>query len=190
MENQIINLRLVLEGCLNGNEQSQRKLYGYYYGYGMKVAFRYAANRMEAEEIFNDAFLRIFKNMDKYNPSYPFRNWLHKIIVHAAIDYFRKFKKHRAVYSTEAISESLHNIYFIPSVEPTDDALPILQQLSPVYRMVFNLYVMEDYKHREIAEMLAISVGASKSNLARAKIRLREIWLKRKGAPNQLNEHG
>ncbi len=185
MKSENINLRLIIEGCRDGNRQSQRKLYQHFYGYGLSLAFRYASNRLEAEEVFNDGFLKAFQHLDKYDSAYPFKPWLRKIIIHSAIDYFRKHKKHQVLIPFENETELTTPVI----IDQEEDVLPIVQQLSPAYRLVFNLYVMEEYKHHEIAEMLGISVGTSKSNLARAKVKLKSLWLQQKGAVKK-NKNG
>jgi len=183
MESDNLNLQLLIEGCRNENRHSQRKLYEHFYGYGMSVALRFGENREEALEIVNDSFLKAFRRLDQYDPSYPFKAWFRKILINSAIDYFRKFHKHpKYLEMTEIID--LKDSKPLYSFSPEDDMLPIVQKLTPAYRMVFNLYVMEGYKHHEIAEILDISVGTSKSNLARAKVKLREMILK-KGSYSQ-----
>jgi len=117
--------------------------------------------------------MKVFNNIDRYDSDYDFKTWLKKIVTNAAIDYFRKFKKHQFTYATENPPDSGFNENF-SDFDQTNDMLPVIQALPPAYRMVFNLYVMEEYKHHEIAEMLGISVGSSKSNLARAKDKLRK----------------
>ena len=183
-----INIRLLIEGCRNENRASQRKLYEHFYGYGMSISQRYTKNNIEAEEILNDAFLKVFQNIDKYDTNYPFKVWLRKILVNTAIDYFRKFQKHRLTFASDSISEQVAASTASYPIDPMDDVLPIVQQLSPKYRMVFNLYVMEGYKHHEIAEKLQISVGTSKSNLARAKEKLRELWQNNNPERIKMNE--
>jgi len=170
-----INIRLLIEGCRKNNRASQRKLYEHFYGYGINIALRYTKNTIEAEEILNDAFLNVFLNLDKYDSQYPFKPWLRKILINSAIDYFRKFQKHQLTFTTEEVPEQI-DLESSTTVGSEEDVLPIIQQLSPKYRMVFNLYVIEGYKHHEIADMLQISVGTSKSNLARAKKKLKELW--------------
>ena len=185
-----INLDLILEGCRKGSLPSQRKLYEHFYGYGLNISLRYAKNRVEAEEILHDGFLKIFFNLDKYDKSYQFKSWLRKVIINAAIDYYRKFKKHRLEIASDQLSTYIEDNTPLPPIGPTEDVLPILQELPPAYRMVFNLYVMEGYKHHEIAEQLQISVGTSKSNLARAKAKLKVLWLAKKGINSKVKEHG
>ncbi len=185
-----INLQLILKGCLEGNRLSQERLYQHFYGYAMSICLRYARHYKEAEEILNDGFLKVFDKMDRYDPAYPFRGWLRQLLVNVAIDYYRKHRKYYLTFISGLVPEQIEDPSPMPAIDRDEDVLPIVQQLSPHYRIVFNLYVMEGYKHHEIAEKLNISVGTSKSNLARAKVRLRELWLKKKEVSKRINEHG
>ena len=176
-----INILLIINGCLEKNQNSQRKLYEHFYGFGMSIALRYSKSKDEALEILNDAFLKVFNKLDRYDKDYPFGPWLKKIIVNAAIDYYRKMHREPAKVDIEDIKEPSIQGFDLPEISSDIDMLPIIQQLTPQYRMVFNLYVMEGYKHHEIAEMLQISVATSKSNLSRAKQKLRTAWLQQHG---------
>ena len=176
-----INILLIINGCLEKNQNSQRKLYEHFYGFGMSIALRYSKSKDEALEILNDAFLKVFNKLDRYDKDYPFGPWLKKIIVNAAIDYYRKMHREPAKVDIEDIKEPSIQGFDLPEISSDIDMLPIIQQLTPKYRMVFNLYVMEGYKHHEIAEMLQISVATSKSNLSRAKQKLRTAWLQQHG---------
>lgn len=167
-----LNIQLLIEGCLRGNRGSQRGLYSHYYGYAMNISMRYSRNKAEAEEILNDGFLRVFKNLERYDPAYPFQVWLRTLLIASAIDYHRKYHKQKPFLELSTIQEPSETDTAYESLDGID-VLPLVQKLPPAYRMVFNLYVMEGYKHHEIAEKLDISVGASKSNLARAKAKLR-----------------
>ena len=189
MPDQKIRLQLVVDGCRDGNPLSQRKLYEYFYGYGMSICLRYAQDYQEAEEIFNDGFLKVFLRIHQYDTSQPIKPWIRRILVNTAIDHFRKRGKLQVIpmehaHLNRAVTSQL------PAIEPDDDVLPVLQQLSPAYRVVFNLYVMEEYKHHEIAEMLDISVGTSKSNLARAKQKLKALWIQKKSIAFKKTENG
>jgi len=175
-----INLQLILEGCRNENSMSQRKLYEYYYGFAMNIALRYGKNKDEALEIVNDAFLKVFYKINRYDSSFPFQGWLYRIVVNAGIDYFRSNKNQLSFLELVDSNQPIENTTPLPTISPNEDMLPVIQELSPAYRMVFNLYVMEEYKHHEIAELLGISVGTSKSNLARAKAKIRQAILKKR----------
>ena len=174
-----INIKLILEGCLRGNRNSQRRLYEHFYGYAMSICLRYSSTREEAVEVLNDAFLKVFSHLHQYDPNCEFKPWLRRILINKAIDYHRKYK-HKI--SWVELSPKIDLADLTVALPPTlleQDMLPILQQLPPAYRMVFNLYVMEGYKHQEIAEQLGISVGTSRSNLLRAKAKLRTLLIKK-----------
>lgn len=171
-----IDIRLILDGCLHGNRNSQLKLYESFHGYGLSICLRYAKNRQEAVEILNDAFLKIFQHLDQYDSTYSFRPWIRRIFINTAIDHHRKyFHQLNWEFLSPAIENSLASDI---QISADTDLLPILQLLPPTYRTVFNLYVMEEYKHHEIAENLGISVSTSRSNLLRAKKKLRTILSK------------
>jgi RNA polymerase sigma-70 factor (ECF subfamily) len=169
------NIKKVIKGCLKGQLNSQRKLYEHFYGYGMSITLRYCKNREEAVEVLNDAFLKVFKSLSKYNPDYPFQVWFRKILLNCTIDYHRKYHKFPILMDIEDYSDLHSEEMALPNFSLNEDVLPIIQQLSPAYRMVFNLYVMEEYSHKEIAKILNITVGTSKSNLMRAKRNLRNL---------------
>jgi RNA polymerase sigma factor (sigma-70 family) len=174
------HLMLLLDGTRRGERNAQRKLYEHFYGYGLSICLRYAQQRAEAVEILNDAFLKVFTKIDRYDNSLPFKPWLRRILIHTAIDHLRA-----GIRPIHVDLNAAPPLYAdegpMPMLSPAEDALPYIQQLPPGYRMVFNLYVMEEYDHREIAEMLGISEATSRSNLARAKEKLREMLQQKKG---------
>jgi RNA polymerase sigma-70 factor (ECF subfamily) len=170
-------LNLLLQGCRRGNRNSQRKLYEHFYGYAMSICLRYSKNREEAAEILNDAFYKALTRLDQFDPAQPFKAWLRRILINSAIDYYRKNYKLPAHLELSAAADVADAEMPLPQIAPGEDLLPVLQQLSPAYRMVFNLFVMEGYKHAEIAEMLSISVGTSQSNLVRAVQKLRALMM-------------
>ena len=133
----------------------------------------YATNRDEAIEIMNDGFLKVFKYIKKYDQKKPFKPWLKTIMIHSGVDYFNKNKKQsQEVELTEAMNKSV-NETALDSIS-YDEVLEMIQKLPDRYRTVFNLIAIEGYTHREVAEMLGISQGTSKSNYARAKHKLQE----------------
>ncbi len=180
MLNGEINLEHILQGCRRGNRNSQRMLYEYFYGYAMSICLRYSKCREEAVEILNDGFLKAYTRIGQYDASFPFKSWLRRILINAAIDYHRKTKALPLHLELTAASDLADDELPMPHLSPEEDVLPILQKLSPAYRVVFNLYVMEGFKHEEIAELLGISVGTSRSNLVRAKESLRALMMKNK----------
>ncbi len=129
---------------------------------------RYAPNREEALEIMNDGFLKVFQRIDTFDSSRPFKAWLSKVMVNTAIDFLRSRKKLVFTDSIEQLSDLWKDDKVIDKLS-YDELLMHVQSLSPAYRTVFNLYVIEGYQHHEIAVMLGISIGTSKSNLFKAK---------------------
>ena len=150
----------------------------------MAICDRYTNNQEDALEILNDGFLKIFKEIHHYQPAYAdvvssFKGWLRKIMVYTAIDHFRKYHKQRmiteldnVVFQVSAVSED--------AVEKLahEEIIRAVQDLSPGYRTVFNLFVIEGLSHEEISQRLDISVGTSKSNLSKARRQLQKILFK------------
>lgn len=166
-------LRNLIKGCLKNDRKSQRNLYEHFYGYGLSICLRYSESRDEAVELLNESFMKIFMNLKKFDLTKPFTPWLRKILINTCINNFRKKK---IDFTTEL--EADHKDYSsdnILSGITYQEILTLIRRLSPAYRAVFNLYVIEGYKHEEIAEMLNISVGTSKSNLAKAKKNMQVI---------------
>ncbi len=174
-------LNFHITGCAQNNRESQKKIYSSFYGYAMAVCDRYVNKQEDAVEILNDGFLKIFKEVHHFSPAYDdvvssFKGWLRKIMVYTAIDHFRKNQKHHV------ISEMDEGLFQLPSI--TEDALDhisyeeiiqAVQELSPGYRTVFNLFVIDGFTHDEISMQLGISTGTSKSNLSKAKKQLQKI---------------
>lgn len=166
----------LLDSCMTGNRTSQDRLYKEYYGYAMGVCLRYSRSREEAIEIVNDGFFKIFTKLDKYTQGRSFKGWLRKVMINSAIDYYRRNEKHYAMLNIS------HTNYAEKSATVLDrlsenEIIAAIQLLPPSYRMVFNLFVIEGFKHEEIAEQLGISMGTSKSNLAIARSKLQKILI-------------
>jgi RNA polymerase sigma factor (sigma-70 family) len=165
----------LLERCQANDRLSQTQLYRMFYNYGMTVASRYAPNRDDAAEILNDAFVRTMQNLDKFNRELPFKAWFNKILVRSAINYYRRYTVKRL--DAQPITESDDQPFDaeILSGLSAQDILKLVQQLPQSYRLAFNMYAIEGYSHPEIAEMIGISEGTSKSNLFKARKRLMEM---------------
>ncbi len=165
----------LVEGCKQGNRSAQRKLFQQFFSYGMKICLRYAANREEAEEMLSDGFFRVLTKIGQYDSAYPFLPWLKTVLINTAINYNRRKKGF--------LTETLDNVTTAAVVVHNEvldnlaleDLIRLVQQLSPAYRTVFSLAVIEGYKHHEIAALLNITVGTSKSNLAKAKKKLKGL---------------
>jgi RNA polymerase sigma-70 factor (ECF subfamily) len=147
-----------------------------YYSFAKNIGMRYVENKQEVDEIINDSFLKIFNNLAKYDQSQPFKAWIRKIIVNTSIDHFRKNQQFN--YNNQSDIENIGDIELdenIISKISSDEILSLVNKLSPSYRIVFNLFVIEGYTHREIADMLGISEGTSKSNLMDARKKLQGL---------------
>ena len=174
-------LEHIIQGCIKANRDSQKQLYKLYYGFAMSICMRYSTHYTEAEEIVNDGFLKIFKKIDAFEPSYQsyeasFVGWIKKIFIHTAIDNYRKNNKSYTI----PIMDDSHLEISENSASPIDnmsykEIIALVQKLSPTYRTVFNLFVLDGYKHEEISKQLNISVGTSKSNLAKARINIQKM---------------
>ncbi len=167
-------LRELIDACRKGERKHQDSLYKQFYGFALGICLRYARSREEAIEILNDGFYKVLTNLDKYSPGLSFKGWLRRIMVNASIDHYRKNEKH---YHQVDISYIKSERLMPEIVSSMDEAVIInaIQELPPSYRSVFNLYVIEGYKHSEIAQKLSISEGTSKSNLNMARIKLKKF---------------
>ncbi len=171
----------IIEGCLRNERRSQEELFKLFYGKMMAVCMRYTSDKDTAQEVLQEGFIKVFDKLDAFDFKGSFEGWIRRIVANTAIDHIRKSKKNPLlsdndndfVLGTENPMEEQEE--FELSELKGDVAMSAIQQLSPSYRAVFNLYVLEDYTHREIGELLGISEGTSKSNLAKAKMNLQKI---------------
>lgn len=174
-------LSLHIERCAENNRESQKKIYGSFYGYAMAICDRYTNNQDDAVEILNDGFLKIFREVHRYKPAYAdvvssFKGWMRKIMVYTAIDHFRKNQKHQfttdidngIIQVSSGGEDALDRISY-------DEIIRSIQDLTPGYRTVLNLFIIEGFTHEEISDKLGISIGTSKSNLAKARRQLQKI---------------
>ena len=175
------DLNVHIRGCALNSRESQKKIYNAFYGYAMSVCDCYAATEEDALEIMNDGFLKIFKEVYHFKPAYAnelnsFKGWLRRIMVNTAIDHFRKNKKHQVVSELETVYNNMSGFESSGLDKLSyDEIIRSIQNLSPAYRTVLTLFVVEGYSHEEIAESLDISIGTSKSNLAKARKQLQKI---------------
>ena len=164
-------LDLIINGCRRGDRLSQKHLYQNFYKYGMNISHRYARTEAEAEEMLNDAFLRVFSKIDMYDAALSFPAWLHTIMVRSAINYLKKYRI-QETKDVELIDNFLVLNNTILAELSANEIIHLVQQLAPSYRAAFNLAVVEGYSHVEIAAMLGISEGTARSNLMIARQKL------------------
>ncbi len=177
----------IRKGCLRNSSKAQKALFQKYHGVFQGICMRYGKDKAEVEDVLIEGFTRIYKKMNSYNGKGSFEGWMKRIIINTAIDNFRKNKKH---YYHEDILDYEEHFSTEPLVVEqfsVDDILKTIQELPPGYRMVFNLYAIEGYSHKEIAEVLEISVNTSKTQLLKARKKLQARLSELKGSVLNLN---
>lgn len=179
----MLNQDLIIQGCIKGDKRAQKALYEHFYGKMMVVCMRYANCHDEALDMFQEAFIKVFKNLPKYGRIGSFEGWVRRIMVNTCIDHIRKNKMNNKMVELD----SNHGSIIVDDDEDAGilehvnfkDLLDMIQHLSPAYRSVFNLYIVDGFTHQEISNTLGISIGTSKSNLAKAKANIKKMLLKK-----------
>ena len=172
--NQNISESDLIGGCIQGERRMQEELYRRFSPRMYAVCLRYAGSAEEAEDILQEGFIKIFKKLDSFRGEGSFEGWIRRIFVNTAIEHFRR--KRYLMPVTEKEENSIEGKYISVLDDLAEkDILALVQELSPGYRTVFNMYVVEGYTHKEIADMLGISEGTSKSQLSRAKVILQDM---------------
>ncbi len=181
-ESSPVDLDTLIKGCLEKDRQAQNGLYKLFSGKMLNLCFRYSRSREEAEDTLVEGFMKVFENMHQFKKKGSLEGWIRRIMVNTAIEKYRRANKlYRTVqlnevrevdFSAESILNEIH----------VKDLISLIQKLPSGYQIVFNLYVFEGLKHKEIAEKLGISEGTSKSNLFDARAILQ------KGIANSLTE--
>lgn len=164
----------LIQGCIDGDRQMQEHLYKRFASKMYGVCLRYVANADDANDILQEGFIKVYKNLDKFRREGSFEGWVRRIFVNTAIEQFRKKVK---LYNVDEVQENTIEDKELSALDllATKDIINIVNELSPGYKAVFNLHVIEGFSHKEIADMLGITEGTSKSQLARAKGVLKKI---------------
>jgi RNA polymerase sigma factor (sigma-70 family) len=165
-----------IRACINNERWAQKKLYEDHYSAMMAVALRYSNNHDDALDILHESFFKVFRNLQKYHTNTSLSAWIRRIIINTSIDYYRKEMK-RNVHDLDEAVQICTNIPDVISEMNSEDILKAMQQLPYCYRSVFNLFVIEGYSHKEIAEMLQVNESTCRSNLAKARTKLKEILI-------------
>ena len=164
----------LINGCIEGSRRMQEILYQRFASKMYGVCLRYAGTAQDAEDILQEGFIKIFKKIGSFRSEGSFEGWLRRIFVNTAIEHFRRKRYLQPVGEKE--ENTIEGKYLSVLDDMAEkDVLALVQQLSPGYRTVFNMYVVEGYTHKEIADMLEISEGTSKSQLSRAKVILQDL---------------
>ena len=164
----------LIQACVRQERWAQQRLYEDHYSKLMGVCLRYSNNKEDALDILHEGFIKVFRNISKYLSGTSLIAWMRRIMVNTAIDYYRKSIRRR--------TDDLETAYDVRTSDPDaisqcseKEILAAIQTLSPAYRSVFNLYVIEGFAHKEIAEQLGITESTSRSNLVKARAKLKEI---------------
>jgi len=164
----------LISGCIDGDRRMQEELYRRFSPRMFAVCLRYAGSAEEAEDILQEGFIKVFKKLNTFRKEGSFEGWIRRIFVNTAIEHFRRKKYLQPV--TEKEENTIEGSYLsVLDTLAERDIMELVQQLSPGYRTVFNMYVVEGYTHKEIGDMLGISEGTSKSQLSRAKVILQDM---------------
>ena len=180
-------LRPIIEGCKRGERRAQQQVFERYYRLMFGVCLRYISDHDSVQDVLQEGFLKVFSNIEGYTSKGSFEGWIRRIMVNTAIDFIRRKRAAGWESGDEATMEGLESDEPLPDELDEEvgftvqDVLQAMERLTPVYRAVFNLYVFENLGHQEISEELGISVGTSKSNLAKARRNIRNHLLTRKG---------
>ncbi|WP_199564502.1 RNA polymerase sigma factor [Spirosoma telluris] len=166
----------VIEGCRREKPAAQKQLFEAYYSFGVNICLRYADSREEAEEMFDDGFLRVLNKISYYDPEQPFEAWFRTVMVRSAIDHYRRHKSPLTYVDMDEAYDIGEPDNLLERLA-ADEILAVVQQLPPAYRTVFSLHVVDGYSHPEIAQMLGIYEGTSRSNLAKARQKLQELLI-------------
>jgi RNA polymerase sigma factor (sigma-70 family) len=164
----------LIERCLRNDSAAQESLYRRYASKMYGLCLRYVRRKEEANDILQDAFIRIFRNLGNYRGEGSFEGWIRRIIVNTAINYYKSNVRYNNDISIDDVHVNGNIDNDAISRISTDELLKVIQQLPHGFRMVFNLFVIEGYDHKEIAEMMGVSESTSKSQLHRAKAALQK----------------
>lgn len=160
-----------VNALLRQERWAQKQLYEQYFGKLMGICMRYTGSKDEALDLLHEGFMKAFQNIGKYKPGTSIFAWLRTLMVNVCIDYYRKNQRRRTSDLDEASSRFVDGPDILSSLTAEEILLKV-QELPPVYRTVFNLYVIEGYSHKEIGEMLNITESTSRSNLVKARQKL------------------
>jgi len=165
----------IIEGCISGDRYMQKMLYNKYVSVMLGICMRYCKSKGEAEDVLQDGFIKVFGNIKKFRKEGSFEGWIKRIMIHTALN---NYKSNLKRYFHTDINEIEETTPLLVSVEneklPEKDLLRIIQEMPEGYKMVFNLYAIEGYSHKEIGEILGISENTSKSQLSRARVFLQK----------------
>ena len=165
----------LIQQCKENNLQAQAKVYQLFSGKLFALSLKYSRNRMDAEDVLQDSFIQIFQKIHQYKNKGSFEGWLKRIVINTALQKYREKSPLQLVKEEQNVEDKEDLVLNIDEDKiDISDLLVLIQELPDRYRLVFNLYVLDNFSHKEIAKMLTISEGTSKSNLSRARLILKQ----------------
>ncbi|WP_407428093.1 RNA polymerase sigma factor [Arcticibacter sp.] len=176
----------LLDGCRRGDPKTQKLLYQVLASKMLGVCARYARNSYEAEEMLQLGFIKVFRKINDFREEGSFEGWIRRVMVNTAIEVYRKEQKSLHLVDLSDVHDAPQQMFGMDGLE-VKDLLAMVQELSAGYRLVFNLYAIEGYSHKEIAQRLGITEGASKSQLSRARVVLKEKLARMEGKKYESN---
>jgi len=170
-----MNEETLVKECVSGNAKAQKELFNAFAPKMLAVAMRYISDKERAEDVLQDAFIKVFKNIHNFKLDGSLEGWVRRIVVNTALDQLRKNKKHQTDVELDNVSFELKQSNHIEPQLQADYLMTLVESLPDGYRTVFNLFAIEGYSHKEIADMLEITESTSKSQYSRARSVLREM---------------
>jgi RNA polymerase sigma-70 factor, ECF subfamily len=165
------NIEILIDSCIAGVASAQKAMYKMFFSYGKSICLRYSSTREDAEEVLNDGFMKVFKNLDKYDRSKSFKAWFRTILVNTCIDFYRKKEKLTYEYDDVHYEGVFYEENAFDKLA-AEDILAMVQRLSVSYRTVFLMYAVDGYSHKEIADQLNINEVTSRTNFLKARSKL------------------
>ncbi len=167
----------IVQGCLRGDRVCQKRLFDRFAGKMLAVCMRFASHKMEAEDLLQDGFIKVFRNLHQFNNTGSIEQWIRRIMINNAIKNYHKKSNKNEIFQLDNIFESIQNPEVIDQLSE-NELLQMIKDLPDGYRMVFNLYAIEGYSHKEISEILQIEESTSRSQLVKARRALQEKLIK------------
>lgn len=163
----------LVQEAKDGKPRSLERLYRHFYGYAMSIALRYSNSREEACEIVNDSFMKVFDKLNQYTEESSFKGWFRRILINTSIDYYRKNVKYYSDMDIEKANQKICDPSVVDELSK-EEILLVLRELPETLRIIFNMYEIEGYSHKEIGDQLGMPPSTSRTYLARAKQKLRD----------------
>ncbi len=176
----------LIKACINGQPDAQQMLYEKYCGKMMAICYRYAKNRDDAEDMLQEAFIKVFTQLTSFRGDGAIEGWIRRIVVHTSINHLKKNKKFKDSVEIEFAQSVKTNADDVPSLLQAKQIIDCVRLLPVGYRTVLNLFAIEGYSHREIAQLLEIEESTSRSQYTRAKVMLQNLLIQK----NIVTQHG